>query len=161
VRPETDEQVTELFRRLTLTHTMWWHSHYQIGGTGHLYHGRFKSFPMQSDEHLLCVMRYVERNPLRANLVELAEQWRWGSAWARRQRDAGVRLWLAELTYPTLPRQRRAWVNKPQTEAEVAAIRHCIERGALYGSDRSVRSTAARLGLGTTLRPRGRPKKES
>jgi len=161
VRPETDEQVTEFFRRLTLTHTMRWHAHYQTGGTGHLYQGRFKSFPVQSDEHLLCVMRYVERNPLRANLVETAEQWRWGSAWARRQRDAGVRLWLAELTDPALPRQWRAWVNKPQTDDEVAAIRHCIQRGAPYGSDRWVRSSAARLGLGTTLRPRGRPKKES
>src|SRR6056297_867462 len=161
VRPTADDQVTDFFRRLTLTHTMRWHAHYQTGGTGHLYQGRFKSFPVQSDEHLLCVMRYVERNPLRANLVETAEQWRWGSAWARRQRDAGVRLWLAELTDPTLPRQWRAWVNKPQTDDEVAAIRHCIQRGAPYGSDRWARSSAARLGLGTTLRPRGRPKKQS
>lgn len=161
VRPESDSQVTDFFRRLTLTHTMRWHAHYGTGGTGHLYQGRFKSFPTQSDEHLLRVMRYVERNPLRANLVEQAEQWRWSSAWARRQRDPEVRLWLAPLTDPALPRQWRAWVNKAQTEAEVAAIRHCIRRGAPYGSDRWVRSSAARLGLDTTLRPRGRPKKES
>jgi putative transposase len=161
VRPDGDDQVSEFFRRLTVTHTMRWHAHYQTGGTGHLYQGRFKSFPVQSDEHLLRVMRYVERNPVRANLVERAEQWRWGSAWARRQRDPAVRRWLAELTDPALPRQWRAWVNKPQTEAEVAAIRHCIRRGAPFGDDRWVHSSAARLGLTTTLRPRGRPKKES
>ena len=84
VRPDTDEQVSAFFRRLTVTHTMRWHAHYHTGGTGHLYQGRFKSFPVQSDEHLLTVLRYVERNPVRAQLVARAEQWRWGSAWARR-----------------------------------------------------------------------------
>ena len=161
VRPDEDDQVTEFFWRLTLTHTMRWHAHYKTGGTGHLYQGRFKSFPVQCDEHLLRVMRYVERNPLCAHLVELAEQWRWGSAWARRQNRAEAPLWLAEPSDPALPRQWRAWVNKPQTEAEVAAIRHCIRRGTPYGTDRWMRSSAARLDLGTTLRPRGRPKKES
>jgi len=47
VRPETDRQLTHFFRRLTLTHTMRWHAHYRTGGTGHLYQGRFKSFPVQ------------------------------------------------------------------------------------------------------------------
>lgn len=158
VRPDTDEQVSDFFRRLTLTHTMRWHSHYQTGGTGHLYQGRFKSFPVQNDEHLLTVMRYVERNPLRAGLVELAETWRWGSAWARRQ-PAARRPWLAIPSDPPLPRQWRSWVNKPQTEAEVAAIRHCIRRGSPYGDAAWGRSSVARLGLESTLRPRGRPKK--
>ena len=79
VRPASDGQVSEFFRRLTVTHTMRWHAHYSTGGTGHLYQGRFKSFPVQDDEHLLTVMRYVERNALRANLVERAEDWRWGN----------------------------------------------------------------------------------
>ena len=81
--PETDEQTSEFFYWLTLTHTMRWHAHHATGGTGHLYQGRFKSFPVQEDEHLLAVLRYVERNPPRANFVERAEHWRWGSAWRR------------------------------------------------------------------------------
>ena len=85
VRPTTDDQVSEFFRRLSVMHTMRYHAHYQTSGTGHLYQGRFKSFPIQSDEHLLIAMRYVERNPVRANFVELAEDWQWGSAYARRQ----------------------------------------------------------------------------
>ena len=58
VRPTTDTQLTDFFRLLTVTHTMRWHAHYATGGTGHLYQGRFKSFPIQSDDHLLtvCVM---------------------------------------------------------------------------------------------------------
>jgi putative transposase len=161
VRPDEDDQVSEFFRRLTVTHTMRWHAHYETGGTGHLYQGRFKSFPVQDDEHLLRVLRYVERNPLRANLVERAEDWHWGSAWARRQRGSAACSWLDLPGDPPMPRQWRAWVNKPQTEAEVNAIRHCIRRGTPYGSDHWVRSSAVRLGLESTLRPRGRPKKHA
>jgi len=94
VRPETHDQVSEFFRRLTVMHTMRWHAHYKTGGTGHLYQGRFKSFPIQTDGYLLTVMRYVERNPVRANFVELAEDWQWSSAHARFQR-ADERHWLA------------------------------------------------------------------
>jgi putative transposase len=72
VQPTTDDQVGQFFRRLTVMHTMRYHAHDQTGGTGHLYQGRFKSFPIQDDEHLLTAMRYVERNPVRANFVERA-----------------------------------------------------------------------------------------
>lgn len=95
VRPETTDQVREFFRRLTVMHTMRWHAHYKTGGTGHLYQGRFKSFPIQSDRHLLTVMRYVERNPVRANLIDLAEEWQWGSAYARRG-PADERRWPSQ-----------------------------------------------------------------
>src|SRR5208283_5511707 len=74
-----DRQVSEFLRWLTVTHTQRWHAQRQTSGTGHLYQGRFKSFPVESDEHLYTVLRYVERNPVRANLVERAEDWRWSS----------------------------------------------------------------------------------
>ena len=64
---------------LTLTHTQRWHAHRQSTGSGHVYQGRFKSFPVQDDDHFCTVSRYVERNALRANLVERAEDWRCGS----------------------------------------------------------------------------------
>ena len=73
-----DRQVSEFLRWLTVTHTQRWHAHYHTSGSGHLYQGRFKSFPIESDEHLYAVLRYVERNPVRANLIERAEAWRWG-----------------------------------------------------------------------------------
>ena len=87
VRPTSDDQVSEFFRRLTVTLTMRWHAQYHTGGSGHLYQGRFKSFPVQDDQHLLTVMRYVERNALRTGLVEQAEDWRWGTLFLRSQRD--------------------------------------------------------------------------
>ena len=72
VWPETDGQVSEFFRWLTVTHTQRWHAHDHTSGTGHLYQGRFKSFPVETDEHLYAVLRYVERNPVRAELVPRA-----------------------------------------------------------------------------------------
>lgn len=66
--PRRDGELTAFLRWLTHTHTMRWHAHYHTAGTGHLYQGRFKAFPIQEDDHLYAVLRYVERNALRANL---------------------------------------------------------------------------------------------
>ncbi|MBY0526977.1 MAG: hypothetical protein K2R98_26525 [Gemmataceae bacterium] len=56
------------------THVRRYHQHYH--GSGHVWQGRFKAFPMAEDEHLLAVLRYIERNPLRAKLTRRAERWR-------------------------------------------------------------------------------------
>ena len=161
VRPTADDQVSAFFQLLTVTHTMRWHAHYHAGGSGYLYQGRFKSFPVQSDHHLLKVIRYVERNPVRGKLVKRAETWHWSSAWARLQTDPAMRRWLSLPTDPSLPRQWQKWVNEPQSEAEVKAIRNCIRRGSPFGSDSWAHNSVIRLGLESTRRPRGRPKKEA
>ena len=159
VRPETSDQVSEFFRRLTVMHTMRWHAHYKTGGTGHLYQGRFKSFPIQSDDHLLTVMRYVERNPVRANLIEHAEEWKWSSAYVRRHSPEESR-WLAVPDDPPLPRNWRSWVNKIETEAELQSLRNSVKRGLPFGDARWTKNSAVRLGLESTTRPKGRPQNE-
>jgi putative transposase len=156
VRPDADHQVSSFFRWLTHTHTMRWHASHHTVGTGHLYQGRFKAFPIEEDDHLLTVMRYVERNPLRANLCRRAEEWKYGSAW---HRTKGTALSNAILSPWPIPRPAM-WldhVNQPQTSGEVEVIRKSIARGMPYGTDRWVSQTAARLEIKHTLRPRGRP----
>src|SRR5271163_2764361 len=81
VKPNQDGELSRFVGWLTLTHTQRWHAHRHSAGTGHVYQGRFKSFPIQDDTHFLTVCRYVERNALRANLAARAEEWRWGSLW--------------------------------------------------------------------------------
>ncbi len=61
VWPDADGQVTAFFRWLAHTHAMRWRVAHRTVGYGHLYQGRFQSFPVQSDEHLLSVLRYIER----------------------------------------------------------------------------------------------------
>lgn len=156
VRPDTDSQVSDFFRWMTHTHSMRWHAHYHTEGTGHLYQGRFKTFPIEGDDHLLTVLRYVERNPLRASLVERAEDWKYGSLWRRVHGAQEAQALLNDWPLRR-PRQWQTLVNEPQTESELAAIRRCLRKGRPYGSDDFVTQAAARLKLEHTLRPRGRP----
>ena len=144
-------------RWITATHTMRYHAHYHTSGEGHLYQGRFKSFPLQDDDHFLTVCRYVERNALRAGLVKRAEDWRWGSLWRWLQPVEPAPAILSSWPIPRLPH----WldkVNQPLTEPELAAVRHCAQRGTPFGEPAWIDAAAQRLGLTSTLRPRGRPK---
>jgi REP-associated tyrosine transposase len=156
--PKRDGELTSFLRWLTHTHTMRWHTHHRTLGSGHLYQGRFKAFPIQEDEHLYTVLRYVERNALRAGLVRRAEAWRWSSLWHRLQQQAPedrLSAWPVRLL-----RDWVAHVNRPQTEMEVEALRVAVNRGSPFGSETWQKQTAKRLGLDYTLRHRGRPKKE-
>jgi len=153
------EQVSEFFRWLTVTHTQRWHAHYHTSGTGHLYQGRFKSFPIESDDHLYAVLRYVERNSVRANLTERAEAWRWSSAWRYYNGDDEARQLLADWPI-SRPRDWRRRVNRAQTRGELDALRRCVRRGQSYGTQPWCQQTIERLGLAWTIRPRGRPRKQ-
>ena len=51
------------------------------------------------------------------------------------------------------------WVNGAQTDAEIEALRRCVNRGTPYGSENWKAQIAAALGLKYTLQPRGRPRK--
>ena len=157
--PREDGQLSEFVRWLTHTHTMRWHAHYHTAGTGHLYQGRFKSFPVETDEHFYTVVRYVERNALRANLVRRAQQWRWSSLWHRQAKESTLQSSLH--TWPVPARKNwLALVNQPMTESELDAVRRAVRRGSPFGSERWQGRVAKRLGLEFTRRPRGRPKKK-
>ena len=154
--PHGDGDLSRWMHWLTNAHVRRYHQHYH--SSGHLWQGRFKAFPVEGDEHLLTVLRYVERNPLRAGLVDRAEAWPWSSlhGWAAGTPAPFLSPW-------PLPRGDGwvAWVNEPLTAAELAAVRHSVQRGTPYGSDAWVQQTAERLGLQATLRPRGRPRKRT
>jgi putative transposase len=156
VWPKTDGQVTDYFRWLAHTHAMRRRVAHRTVGYGHLYQGRFKSFPVQSDEHLLTVARYVERNAVGAGLVERAELWPYGSLRAWLQAEDPTREILAEW-----PIERPAdWVervNTPLSAGELKRLRCSVVRNRPFGTDAWTDRTARRLGLEHTLRPEGRP----
>lgn len=160
--PEHDGDLSAFVQHLTNLHVKRWKMAHDEIGYGHLYQGRYKSFPIQTDAYFYTVIRYVERNPLRASLVSRAEEWAWSS------------LGQASLTAPIplspwpLPQPSCAdraswidWVNRPQTEAELEALRICSLRGRPFGDRAWVERIAARLDLETTLRPRGRPRQDA
>jgi putative transposase len=157
VWPSSTAQLSQLMQWLTLTHTSRWHVAHGTRGTGPLYQGRFKSVPVQEDEHLLRVCRYVERNPLRASLVDRAEQWRWSSLWHRRRGSSHVPL---ERLQNFLAPEWIDFVNGPQTLAELGAIRCAIRHGTPVGRREWVDATALLAGLPPLPRSVGRPRRK-
>ena len=144
--------------RLTVTHVRRWHEHRHSTGHGHVYQGTYRSFPVQHDAHFLKVARYVERNALRANLCERAEDWRWSSLWRQERGTAEEREFLSE--WPVRrPPDWLARVNRPQSAAEEQALRLSVTRGRPFGDPDWQTKMAAKLGLEKTFRPRGRPRK--
>lgn len=157
--PRQDGDLSNYMRLVSLTHAQRRHAYRASAGTGHLYQGRFKSFVVQSDRHFLAVSRYVEANALRGNLVQRAENWRWGSLWRvqREKVDQPPRLH----PWPVMrPSDWLTYVNQPAETVEVDALRRCARRGCPYGDETWAEGVAEQLGLQSTLRPRGRPAHE-
>lgn len=154
--PRQDEDLGRWMQWLLTSHVRRYHKHYH--SSGHVWQGRFKAFPIQQDEHFLTVLRYAERNALRAGLVKSAGDWLWGSLHSRTA-PGGSDL----LAPPPVPLSKN-WprlVNEPHSATEVAAVRASIVRGRPFGNETWTRRAATKLGLESTLRPRGRPRKTS
>jgi putative transposase len=150
--PLADGDLGRWMQWLLTNHVRRYHARYR--SSGRLWQGRFKAFPIEQDEHLLTVLRYIERNPLRTGLVSRAEAWPWSSL-----RWWGTATGLPFLDPGPIPRGS-AWVahvNMPLHEGELRRLRYSVGRGAPYGSEAWTTPTAAALGLGFTLRPPGRP----
>ena len=78
--PHHDGDLSRWMHWLLTAHVRRYHRWHD--SSGHLWQGRFKAFPIEQDEHLLTVLRYIERNPVRAGFVAQAEAWRWSSAYS-------------------------------------------------------------------------------
>ncbi len=147
---------------ITITHTTRWQKHRQLVGEGHLYQGRFRSFMVQPGPHFLKVARYIERNPLRASLVERAENWRWGSLWRDTTGTAEQNRILSPWPEAVGPRPTD-WleiVHQPQTDSELEAVRLSLRRSRPFGDAEWQKVVIAKYGQESTLRPPGRPRKK-
>ena len=112
---------------------------------------------VQTDEHFLTVARYVERNALRANLVQRAEEWRWSSLFQFVHRGTKffdmINHWPVER-----PPDWIEFVNGTERKSELEDLRLAAQRGRPFGAKDWMMKTAEQLGLISSLHPRGRPK---
>lgn len=147
--------------------------HRRYGTSGHVWQGRYKSFPVQptrvrtearlrgvleGGDAVLAVLRYTERNPVRAGLATAAQDWLWSSAHWWAEPEAAPEFWRRDCY-----QRPQGWldhVNRPQSEEELAALRRCMARGCPFGQAGWVKQIAREWGLESTLRPRGRPRKQ-
>ncbi len=156
--PRKDGDLQTFMQWLTLTHTQQYHVKTKTIGYGHLYQGRYKAFLVQKDTYLLQLIRYVERNPLRAKLVKKAEQWQWGSAYRRYLGTVKERKLLTEPPLD-LPRDYRSWLSEKEDTEGLQAIRLSVNKGKPYGTIAWVERMVEKFNLELTTRGVGRPKK--
>jgi putative transposase len=156
--PKIAADMSRFIGWLCTTHVRRWRAHRGNAGEGHLYQGRFKSFLIQRDEHLLTVLRYVEGNPLRARIVKRAEDWPWSSL----SRTAGVNGVHVGLTpWPVdRPHDWAQCVNERLDQSTLKQIQTSLSRNRPYGSEKWISITAKRMGLERTLRDPWRPTKK-
>jgi putative transposase len=152
LRTQADGDLGHWMQWLPMAHARRYHRHYHT--SGHVWQGRFQAFPIQDDDHLVTVLRYVERNALRAELVARAEDWKWSSLPGWRSGD--------RLLWRGVEVRDERWlerVNEPLSIGDLQRLRLSVERGRPYGDESWTKETARRLRLEYTLRGRGRPRK--
>ena len=154
LHPFEDGDLSRWMQWLMTSHVRRYHRHYK--SSGHVWQGRFKAFPIQQDNHLLTVVRYVERNPVRARICRKAQNYSWSSIAKSIPMDDPPKL------NSKLIKRDAAWirrVNTPLTDGELAVARKSVNRGTPFGGERWRKTIAKKLGLESTIRPRGRPRK--
>jgi putative transposase len=155
VMPHQSEDLSKLMQWILTSHVRRFHKHY--GTSGHIWQGRYKSFLIQKDRHLLTVLKYVESNPLRAGLVSSARSWSWSSH--RESIHKGGHLLIDEVPLE-LPKEWSKFVNESISEKELEKLRQSVSRQSPYGDSSWQVHVSKTFGLESTIRPRGRPRKE-
>jgi len=150
VQPQDATLLNKWMQWVMTTHVRRYHKHY--GTSGHLWQGRYKSFIVQDNEHLLTVARYIEGNPVRAMLSPTAAQWPWSSHQARK---AALEESRPDLLPIPLPMDWSTFVDTPLTDAEIEKIRNSVNRQTPFGDESWRDEICARMGLEPTLRRRG------
>ncbi len=157
--PKKDGDVSIFMHWLSTTHTRRVHVATSTVGAGHLYQGRYKSFLVDSDRYLIALIKYIERNAVRAKLAKLCEDWKWGSAWRRIHGNKEQKSLLSESPSP-IPHEYQMWVNTSEKEDELISIRKSVNKGVPYGRELWVDKMVTKFSLEATCRSAGRPRKQ-
>ena len=158
--PRKDGDLSIFMHWLTTTHTRRVHVNAKNIGAGHLYQGRYKSFLVDTDKYLLTLIKYIERNPVRAKLVRASENWMWGSAWRRISGNKAQKKLLDPSPTP-FPHGYLNWINMPENKDDLMEIRNAVNRGAPYGREKWVEQMVTAHHLEATQRAPGRPRKNN
>ena len=151
-RPKDLTQLSKTLHWLTVTHTVRWRRRHDRRGPGPIYQGRFKAVPIEPGVHLLRACRYVERNALRPNLSERAEEWPWGSANQRCEKRDKPRLEPLQFVQP------EGWVRILNERIGDDGVREAVRQNRAIASEDWIQARLAALGLGSLRKP-GRPRK--
>ncbi|WP_026289369.1 transposase [Thioalkalivibrio sp. ALMg11] len=132
------------------------------GRSGTLWEGRYKSSPVQTETYLLACTRYIELNPVRAQMAPAAGAYPWSSY---RQRMGEAECWIdldpayRELADDNAERRVRyaRFVEQGVPEQELSLMREALQRGQLTGNQRFVDEVEQIIGCRVERRRPGRP----
>ncbi len=153
--PRQPNYLSKWIQWLLTTHACRYHSYHKT--SGHIWQGRFKSFIIQNDEHLITILRYVEGNPVRAGFVLSARDWLWSS---HKNRIGEKYEKLLDNLPIKLPSDWARYVDEPLTAKEYEKLHQSVNRQSPFGNVEWTNKISQQLGLEHTLRQRGRPRKE-
>jgi putative transposase len=158
VTPEQPEGIAKLMQSIGRRYVQYINRSYRR--TGSLWEGRFKSSLVQAEEYLLTCMRYIELNPVRANMVNDPAQYRWSSYRHNGLGQADERItphtmYLAlGMDEPQRLAEYRGLFRSELDDAAMADIRLALAQGQPLGSERFSETMCAAVGV---RRGQGRP----
>lgn len=128
--------------------------------SGHLWQGRFFSSVLD-ERYLRAAVKYVEKNPVRAGMVKMAEEYRWSSAAAHcGKREDEILSADIHLLQETPDWAWSKWLQEPEREEENNILRRNAQKGLPCGSELFIAELEKRLERSLSFRPQGRPRKE-
>lgn len=151
--PKESNSLSKLMQWVMTSHVRYYHKKNKT--SGHIWQGRYKSFIVEKENYYMTLIRYIEANALRAKLIKKAQDWKYGSLHERVEDHREL------LTQPCigLDKDWIKYVNTPIREGELHTIRNSVNRQAPLGQEQWQLETAAKYGMLSTLRSRGRPSK--
>jgi len=153
--PKGDGDLSRFMKVLLGIHSLRWQACRGTLGEGAVYQGRFKAFPIQTERYFMNVCRYVERNPVRARLVEVAEAWPWSSAsLPLGHRRLDLARWPVEK-----PTNWSEVLGEPEPPTDPHKVRSSATSGRPLGDPAWSTQIASSLGLAGTLGRRGRSRR--
>lgn len=156
VRPASDESLYKMMQGVTLCYTQYINRKYHR--TGRLWESRYHSCIVEEEKYLWAVSRYIEQNPVRAQMVKKAQEYSYSSARAHINGTADDVLGEALFS----EKERKEYIqllSEKMPSREMDKVRDQTRMGRPLGGESFVRTVERALKRSFDSRPRGRPRK--
>lgn len=157
--PHREDSLAKTFNTAHMRYSQYFNKRIQT--TGHLWQGRFYSCVLD-ETHLIVAARYIERNPVRANIIEKPWQWKWSSALAHINKEEKSSLKLTDL-FKIIDMSYDSWkqyIDSKEDKKELDNIRTHTLTGRPLGTMTFIEELEKRFDRRLVALPKGRPKKE-
>lgn len=157
LQTRNDGDLSTFMKRLSAVHTQRYRSITKTIGQGPVYQGRYKSFIVDQDNHLLSLLSYVERNPLAANLVKNPLDYRYSSLYRRYKGTSKEKEILANWPMEE-PEDYLSIIKKPLSNTETEKLERSLQKEVPFGDEAYVLHNAKKFKISNILRGKGRPR---